>query len=437
MPDYLIRLAQAHETFRKPELESLAELLDIRLEFLEYSPDSPHCLVRLESLKDAEKLITRSILTDSICELWGQGSDYASLHADVKERTTHRWPDFLHASFRFSVFGYQGKRDTKSHSSIIDSFSYMGFLGPIRMKNADHEFIVFEEYGIREPEPKRIFLGRLVARGSRPVVSKYDLKKRSYISTTSMDAELALITANIAKASAGKLFYDPFMGTGGFPIACAHFGAMCIGSDIDGRTVRATPDRNPLTNFKQYGLMSYCLDNFVSDLTNSPLKCERWLDGIVCDPPYGVREGLKVLGSRTGLHKLVIFEDGTPAHLAPGFIAPKRPYSFDAMLDDILHFAACMLVDNGRLSMWMPTATDEDIALSIPQNEHLELLSSCIQTFNKWSRRLLTYRRLPGSVTGPVMPRPDKEYVNGSTADDLNNFRKMYFEGFRDKSSKG
>ena len=35
--DYLVRLVQVHETFRKPELEALAFLAKITLEFLFYS----------------------------------------------------------------------------------------------------------------------------------------------------------------------------------------------------------------------------------------------------------------------------------------------------------------------------------------------------------------------------------------------------------------
>jgi len=59
-------------------------------------------------------------------------------------------------------------------------------------------------------------------------------------------------------------------------------------------------ERNLRSNFVQYGLEGVFGDCFVADLTNSPIREERgrWLDGIVCDPPYGVREGLKVLGSR-------------------------------------------------------------------------------------------------------------------------------------------
>lgn len=42
-----------------------------------------------------------------------------------------------------------------------------------------------------------------------------------------------------------------------------------------------------------------------------------------------------------------------------------------------------MLVDNGRLSMWMPTANDEDVDLAIPVHPGLELVSVCVQQFNK------------------------------------------------------
>lgn len=34
--EYLVRFAQAHETFRRPEIEALASLADIKVEFLRY-----------------------------------------------------------------------------------------------------------------------------------------------------------------------------------------------------------------------------------------------------------------------------------------------------------------------------------------------------------------------------------------------------------------
>ena len=124
---------------------------------------------------------------------------------------------------------------------------------------------------------------------------------------------------------------------------------------------------------------------FAADLTHTPIRRDRRIwDGIVCDPPYGVREGLRVLGIRDPEKTPWLVKRGyktpctykshapiaprTPAKYpgagsltcfrSPDFIPPKKPYSFLAMLDDILVFAAETLVDNGRLSFWMPTAND-------------------------------------------------------------------------------
>jgi len=339
-----------------------------------------------------------------------------------------------------------------------------------------HTFLISEDYVLRRPgepyvEPKRFFFSRLLAASSRDVVARYDLKKRFYISTTSMDAELALVTANLALAGTGKVHYDPFTGTGSFPIACAHFGSCVLGSDLDGRSIRgagkskgkgATKEQRSVRgNFGQYGLLANYLDGFVADLTNSPLRsgrdvaspspvtviqsadvmrgmeiAGRWIDGICCDPPYGVREGLKVLGSvKEELQSEVMLKDGRPAHLVEGYIPPKRAYSFEAMLADILSFAFHTLVDGGRLCMWMPTANDEDMELAIPKHPGLKLMASCVQEFNKWSRRLLTWQRL-GDVDvdwEEVAKWERSDGLKTGTADELNQFRRKFFEGFKEQ----
>jgi tRNA (guanine10-N2)-methyltransferase len=218
------------------------------------------------------------------------------------------------SSFRFTVSGFQVKRSTKEQREIIESFGYTGFEGPIVMNNAQVEFFVFEDFDLYATVPKKLYLGRFLAASDRDAITRYDLKKRKYISTTSMDSELALVTANMAHAAPGKIFYDPFVGTGSFPIACAHFGAVSLGSDIDGRIIRGKPGRNIATSFAQYDLDGRWIGGFVSDLTNSPLRAHQLLDGIICDPPYGVREGLKVLGRKDGLNTGPVFIDGKPAH---------------------------------------------------------------------------------------------------------------------------
>ena len=365
-----------------------------------------------------------------------------------------KWSQYQSASFRFTVEGYRGGKSAADQAVIIDSFSYLGFKGPPKMRDPDAAFRVFELYDLNVSEPKYLYFGRFISDSCRSEVKRiYDLKKRHYISTTSMDAELTLLTANIAHAAPGKLFYDPFLGTGGFPIACAHFGAIVFGSDIDGRTIRGqggsarrgqTGKMDVDGNFKQYRLESSYLGSFVSDLTNTPLRtltgdkesARGYLDGIVCDPPYGIREGLKVLGSRQQL-----LDSERQSHKdkyqEPGYIPPKRPYSFTALLDDILEFAVATLVEDGRISMWMPTANDEDIELVIPTHPCLELQSVCVQAFNKWSRRLLTYRRLREAElpNGYLTETRRKEYEKGTRASDLNDFRRKYFQGFKEFES--
>ena len=185
------------------------------------------------------------------------------------------------------------------------------------MRDPEQTFTVFEEYADDSPNttaPKQIYFGRYLAPSARQVLQKYSLKTREYINTTSMDSELAFLTANITLAGPNKIFYDPFVGTGSFPIACSHFGAQTIGSDIDGRMIRGRDGKNIRRNFQQYGLEGW-LDGFVGDLLYAPLRRGRWLDGIVADPPYGVREGLKVLGKKGGGGREVVFIDGVAAHL--------------------------------------------------------------------------------------------------------------------------
>jgi tRNA (guanine10-N2)-methyltransferase len=304
-------------------------------------------------------------------------------------------------SWRFDFDGYQGSRSSSEQRNIFEDLKFMDFKGPIRMKGPENQFTIFEDYDLGAPTPKSVYLGRLVAQGGRKAVNKYDLKKRKYIATTSMDAELSLVTANLAWAGPGKLAYDPFMGTGSFPLSCAHFGSTVFGSDMDGRSIRGKKDRNVKANFAQYGTSHLYLDGFAADVTNSPVRVFRCLDSIVCDPPYGVREGLKVLGStKDSLQHEVILADGRVAHLQNDYIPPKKRYSFLRLLDDILAFSSDVLVDGGRLAMWMPVAgvpenemepetdvvSEEEERIeeySIPQHPSLVLLVQCRQDFNK------------------------------------------------------
>ncbi|PSK55418.1 hypothetical protein B9Z65_2807 [Elsinoe australis] len=532
MDEYLVRFVQLHETFRLPELQALADFHGIEMEVVDYRASSPFAIIRLPSSAAARLLIFRSVLSLSISHLWGHATSYTTLHADLQATRSKLWPPYHLSPFRFNIDTFQSKRSHSAKTALINSFSYMDLQGPIRpFGESVPTFVISEEFEVYGPPPKstssdpppvskenerqplRVFLSLHLADSGRAAVTTYDLKKRTYISTTSMDAELSLVSANLALAGSGRVVYDPFCGTGSFLVAAAHFGASVVGSDLDGRVIRGRiresrqgvrvggrrwvrerkmadakgvgggkggekeeggeekgagerkdgkevketkvevkGERSVRGNLKQYGLEQRWLDGFVSDLTNSPVRIGgfgqdsgRWIDAIVCDPPYGVREGLKVLGShKPELQEEVIMKDGSPAHLSPGYIPPKRPYSFDAMLADILTFAANVLVDRGRLCMWVPVENVDEEGdtgakdVGIPTHPCLRLCSVSTQEFTRWSRRLIVYARLPDrDIDGPALKQYEamrKDQLEKGTADELNEFRKRFFEGFRPQS---
>ena len=283
------------------------------------SVQSPYSVVRLKDETSAKALVNRSISSKGVYELWGTGTTYEELHADLKNRSSARWPQYQSTSYKFELDTFSGSRTLTEQKVIIESFSYMSFAGPIKMKDPDQTFTIFEEYLYGNKSSLRIYLGRFIGGTQRHILNDYTLKKRDYINTTSMDSELALLTANLTLANAHTLFYDPFVGTGSLPLACSHFGARTMGSDIDGRMVRGKGDGKDIrSNFKQYGLLGRYLDGWVSDLTHSPIReGRRWLDGIVGDPPYGIREGLKVLGRKEGKREVkeAVWINGEAAHL--------------------------------------------------------------------------------------------------------------------------
>lgn len=134
-------------------------------------------------------------------------------------------------------------------------------------------------------------------------------------------------------------------------------------------------------------------------------------------------------------------------HRDPAFIPPKKPYSLPLILRDILHFASETVVDSGRLSFWMPTANDEDQELPLPAHPCFELVVVCVQPFNKWSRRLITYRKLADREVNRLeleawvlagaeeMARLGALDVASRDADALNPFRKGYFSKFQKQTT--
>lgn len=418
------------------ELESLADIYGISVDLSAHDEKSPFLKVDLNTDEDAANLVRRSILAKGIYELWGEGEDLDALHKDVIEKSSDRFEIYKKNTFKFDFVSFMGNRTTQEKIAVIETFKYTGLEGKIRFKDPEVVYAILEKYHVtgmeRAGDPDYLWFGRQVQLSARSdgVVEKYDLKKRKYIGTTSFEAELSLLSCNIAQVMPGKFIYDPFTGTGSFLVAGAYFGAYPIGTDIDPRSIRGKgANCNLKTNFKQYATSSQFIDTFVMDFTNNALRSNLRIDSIVCDPPYGVREGLKVCGAKNpekaaGRENNVV--GGELGHLRRDFIAPKKPYELANLLQDLLNFAAEKLPVGGRLAFWMPTANDEFVEHHIPQHEKLHLLYALEQEFNKWSRRLLVYVKRDADYKGLT--------TNGMLENNVTSFRVRYFKSFNEKS---
>ncbi len=278
--------------------------------------------VNLPDENVAKAVCSRAVLIKSIHELWCDASDFNSLvciarklqHSFLESHTSSRnsW------SVHIDSFGKSFQMSEKQN--IRSQFDFIHFLGPVNLTSADVEmWIILDCSKIFDTLTKDnnnynvpSYLGRLVAKGGmRNERLKFDLKKRLYLGPTSLDESLALILANICNVQKGTVAYDPFVGTASILVALSHFGAFCLGSDIDPRVLRGEmyagkadrssdfTKRDIFENFKNYCMQPpelVRMDNHLLDSHFSIAK-DGFVDVIITDPPYGIRAGAKKTGS--------------------------------------------------------------------------------------------------------------------------------------------
>ncbi|XP_052194151.1 uncharacterized protein LOC127802402 [Diospyros lotus] len=406
--------------YRKPEVESLAELFGAfdrsdgesnghrQNESLQWRlpqhhhPDSPFHFVNLPSEDVARNIANRSILVKGIYELWGEGSTYEELEEAIKGYPDDRKLPYLtsDSTFKITVDSFGKVISFEEQKDRIQGLSYIPFKGRANLRNPDHKFCLMEtdDYGNNNGLPpivhRRLFFGREVGAADRKLLPTYQLKSRTYLGPTAMDAEMAFLMANQALVTPGKLVYDPFVGTGSILIAAAHFGAMTMGADIDIRVVRdgRGPDCNVWSNFKQYGLqMPLGLLRADNNLPPWRPGLKEVFDAIICDPPYGVRAGGRKSGGRK-LLKGAVDPYTVPDDKRTDHIPSTAPYCLAECVHDLLHLAARMLVMGGRLVFFYPVLREDDtLDVNFPEHPCFKLVASCEQMLSlRYSRVLLT-----------------------------------------------
>ncbi|XP_072029673.1 tRNA (guanine(10)-N(2))-methyltransferase homolog [Amphiura filiformis] len=409
MRQYLLIFAQEHIGFRLPELRCLLSLLKIKAEYDDrsYDGESPFLPIKLTSEKDAKLLMSRSMLAKSLIELWGHGSSRDEAGKLIESQWQEEWQQYCQEDvsicFRVNPFGKQ--INIKDKIDIMEEIAkYLPLEGPVKLTNPDQLFHIYEYYGLNPneapPMPLKVYVGRWIADGQRHLVHRYSIKKRHFIGNTSMDATLALIMANMANVTPNMVIFDPFVGTGSLLVGAAHFGAFTLGSDINanvihgkGKTSRNnTPnkfrgdDENIRTNMRMYGLESRYIDVLITDFSKNVWREQPMFDAIITDPPYGLRESTKKVGTEKSYK---IREEQVEAH-----IPATLGYGLGDILTDLLEFAVHFLRLHGRLVYWMPTARSDYTDDMIPHHPCLKLVANSEQILTSMvSRRLITMEK--------------------------------------------
>lgn len=260
----------------------------------------------VHGIKDAEALrvvASRAVLVHAAYEIWGIGTTLTACAeaANAMADADPRFAPFLEGkgkrwAARCLVFGEVcGRR--KSLSDLPQKLEAFRPLlerlpGRVDLKRPELHLTLLEDGDAAQGEPlHRVFLARELCRGAHGKTQKLSLKRRGYVTTTSMDAKTSLVMANVAGLREGDRVLDPFAGSGGLLLAAAEMGAgVTVGVDVN-----STIDLGKVAgNFEAQGLTPPARYLF-GDAASPAIQAELGglgppFDVIVADPPYGKRE---------------------------------------------------------------------------------------------------------------------------------------------------
>jgi len=484
----LIEFAHVHLEFQRPELESVLSLHGITIgkdcveiplpvssegahnhrSFLILSFDYEYAKTKFNVEDESEVLsddisrystinkdrptiasvLSRCTLVRSAIELWGAGTSFDSCIEHIRALSQGKAGKELlsnsmkpASSWKITIHTLGTKFNREEQDAMRMKFSFLGFKGPVQMKDPRNEFLLIREIELdakgtplhlrdNSRPPSAVYYGRVLGGlrdwrcGNR--LEQYSLKKRSYLGPTSMDAELSLIMTNLGLVQKGSFCFEPFVGTGSILLTCGLRGGYCAGTDIDIRVLRGRgDDENVLTNFEQYKLKRPELvrsDNALYHRhyhTNRPMY-----DAIITDPPYGIRAGARKSGSKLENPRPVSEEE------RHNHIPQTKVYAVSDVMGDLLDVAARTLVMGARLVYIIPSMTDFDEETDLPRHECLKLIYVCYQPLQvELGRRTVTMEKVKEYDPSQRETYLSSVWVNGpESAEKCANIREKLLE---------
>ncbi|XP_065660331.1 tRNA (guanine(10)-N2)-methyltransferase homolog isoform X2 [Hydra vulgaris] len=396
---FICYYAQEFEDFRLTELQSICNIFNIPVIMYldQYDISRPYLIISVDSVTMVQQILSRSVLLKSISEYWAEGVSLEDVGANFKQFCDFKKNTSDKESFKFQIESTNKKLSMEEKVHYMESLQrYVEFSGEVDLKSPTAVYLLMLHFNA-EKIPSHIYFGKLVGVSQRNQIHVFNLKTRYFIGNTSMDPQLAFIMANIAEVQNKSFCYDPFVGTGSIILACSHFGGISGGSDIDfnvvfgrGKSSRAgsnlkAQDEIVRTNFEHYKIERKYWDILACDATHMPIRANELFDVIVTDPPYGIREGGRKLGSK---------KDSTweiPENLREEHIPAKKFHALSSIIMDLFEFSFKYLVVGGRLVYWLPVFRPSYSGEIIPKYPGFKLTANCEQVLTtNISRRLIT-----------------------------------------------
>jgi len=143
-------------------------------------------------------------------------------------------------------------------------------------------------------------------------------RKRPVFHPSTMPPKIARCMVNLARATPGSTFADPFCGVGGILIEAAVIGCNVLGIDASTRMLRGAR-----RNLKYYGLDTLGFVN--ADARTPPYR--GGLDAIATDPPYG--RGSSTMGVKMSTLIMEFLEGAAQLLRKGGHLCISAPFEVD------------------------------------------------------------------------------------------------------------